>query len=76
MKRFMAIGALLGFLIGTGVGLARHGDWPSLLWRSSASALAGALLLRWWGRLWIQCFESSLQARPRAEQSNPLLSKQ
>ena len=53
MKKLMVLGAMLGFLIGTAFGLLQQCSWPSILWRSSISAVVAGLLLRWWGKLWI-----------------------
>lgn len=68
MKILMILGGLLGFLIGAGFGLAQTSAWPDALWRASVTAFAGGLLLRWWGRMWIQCLvqahEEQLAAPP------------
>ncbi len=55
MKILMLLGGLLGFLIGAGFGLAQNSPWPDALWRASVTAFGGGLLLRWWGRMWLQC---------------------
>lgn len=49
MKTMMMLGGLLGFLMGIGFGLEQGVSWSSIIWRSSVSALAGGVLLRWWG---------------------------
>lgn len=63
MKILMILGGLLGFLIGASFGLAQTSAWPDALWRASVTALAGGLLLRWWGRMWIQCFVQAQQEK-------------
>lgn len=63
MKILMILGGLLGFLIGAGFGLAQTSAWPDALWRASVTALGGGLLLRWWGRMWIQCFVQAQQEK-------------
>ena len=49
----MILGAIVGFLIGTGFGLAGDSPWPAALWRACAAALIAAVLTRWWGRVWL-----------------------
>ena len=61
MKALMILGGLLGFLIGAGLGLTQTGAWADALWRASVTTLVGGLLLRWWGRMWLQCFVQSQQ---------------
>jgi len=39
MKSLMILGALAGFLIGSGFGLAGQATWPAALWRACAGAL-------------------------------------
>lgn len=55
MKILMLLGGMVGFLAGLGFGLAQTSAWPDAFWRASVTALAGGLLLRWWGRMWIRC---------------------
>ena len=69
MKFIMVLGGLIGFSIGAGFSWAEGSPWPSALWRSAATALLGGLLLRWWGRLWVQCLRDSLAARKTAGQT-------
>lgn len=52
LRPLLVIGALLGFLMGFGLGLANRSAWPSMLWRSSAAALGLGVMMRWWGRCW------------------------
>ena len=53
MKMLMITGGLLGFVISLTIGVVRHSDWSSILWRSAVSAYAAGMLLRWWGKIWI-----------------------
>ena len=59
----MILGALIGFLIGSGFALAGQTSWPTALWHASAAALAAAILTRWWARVLIQGFQESLTRR-------------
>ena len=59
MKLIMVLGGLLGFGIGLGFSWAQGSGWPSAVWRSAIAALLAGILLRWWGRLWIQCLQDS-----------------
>jgi len=66
MKALMIFGAIIGFLIGSGFGLAGSSPWPSALWRACAAALVAGLLARWWGRVWLSSLRDALQ-NPRAD---------
>ena len=71
MKPLMLLGALIGFLSGIVLGLVRHGDWSDVLWRSMLAALVLGLLLRWWGRRWVQCVREAQQERLAALMAQP-----
>ncbi len=74
MKKLMILGGLMGFLIGVGFGLAQASEWPSVIWRASIAAYVGGLLLRWWGRIWVQSFQEACEQRenvPAAEAEAP-----
>jgi hypothetical protein len=66
MKALMILGAVIGFLIGSGFGLAGQSPWPTALWRACAAALVAALLTRWWSRVWIQGLKEVLDQRRHA----------
>jgi hypothetical protein len=70
MKSLMILGAIVGFLIGTGFALAGNSPWPAALWRSCAAALIAAVLARWWGRVWLKSLRDSLHDR-RAHRNPP-----
>ncbi len=63
MKSIMILGAIVGFLIGTGFGLAGSSPWPAALWRACAAALVAAVLARWWSRIWLHGLKESLHHR-------------
>lgn len=63
MKALMILGSIIGFLIGTGFGLAGNSSWPTSLWRACAAALVAAVLARWWGRIWLESLRDSLRQR-------------
>lgn len=67
MKQLILLGGALGFLIGAGFGLAQSSPWPDALWRASITACAGSLLLRWWGRMWVNCLQEAQQAKLAAD---------
>jgi hypothetical protein len=69
MKKLMIMGGLLGFLIGTGFGLAQHSSWSSILWRASVAALAAGYLLRWWGQVWINSLIEAHQVKLAAAEA-------
>jgi hypothetical protein len=71
MKSLMILGAIVGFLIGTGFALAANSPWPAALWRSGVAALIAALLARWWGRVWLTSLRDSLHDRRTYRNSPP-----
>jgi len=75
MKLIMLLGGLIGFSIGLGFGWAQGSAWPSIVWRAAFAAVLAGLLLRWWGRLWVQCLQDSHRERQaaarKADSSNP-----
>ena len=71
MKALMILGAIVGFLIGAGFGLAASSSWPAALWKACAAALVAGVLTRWWGRIWIHGLRDSLQQRRIAPRTLP-----
>jgi len=69
MKAVMILGALVGFVIGTGFGLAGSSPWPSTLWRACAAALVAAVLARWWSSIWMKSLRESLEQREAARRA-------
>ncbi|MFO1476596.1 MAG: hypothetical protein U1F98_08100 [Verrucomicrobiota bacterium] len=67
----MILGAIVGFLIGTGFGLAGSSPWPAALWRACAAALAAAILTRWWGRIWLSNLRDALDQRRSSPAQTP-----
>ncbi|HOW65001.1 MAG TPA: hypothetical protein P5186_08525 [Candidatus Paceibacterota bacterium] len=66
MKLLMITGGLLGFLIGTALGLAQNSPWPDIIWKASVVAYVAGLLMRWWGRVWIRELQNAALARQTA----------
>jgi hypothetical protein len=75
MKALIVLGAVVGFLIGAGFGLAASSPWPSDLWRACAASLAACILTRWWGRVWMEGLRDSLEQR-RMHRSTSTVSAQ
>ena len=69
MKKLMILGGLIGFLIGTAVGLAQHSPWSSILWRASVAALVAGYLLRWWGQVWMNGLAEAYQEKLAAAEA-------
>jgi hypothetical protein len=70
MKSFMIFGAIVGFFIGAGFSLADDCPWDTALWRACAAALIGAVLTRWWSRVWLHSLRDAVQQR-RYARANP-----
>jgi hypothetical protein len=75
MKALIVLGALIGFLIGSGFGLAGRGPWPEALWRACAAAFVAAVLTRWWSRVWLNGLRETLEQRRHSRTATPLNSK-
>jgi hypothetical protein len=75
MKALMILGAVIGFLIGCGFGLASQSPWPTALWRACAAALMAAVLTRWWSRIWLQGLRESLAQRHMVRPAPAILNK-
>jgi hypothetical protein len=74
----MVLGGVLGFALGSAVALAQGCSWPSVLWRASVAAYVAGILLRWWGRIWLDGWKQILDEKAKAaaeaeekEQSQP-----
>ena len=65
----MLLGGLIGFLIGILMGTTQHSLWPTILWRASIAAFLAGIVLRWWGRVWINSLHQAKQNRPIVPES-------
>lgn len=63
MKSLMILGSIVGFVIGASFGLVAESSGPASLWRACVAALAGGVLIRWWGRMWINGLRDSMNQR-------------
>jgi len=59
----MLSGGFVGFTIGISFGLAHGSAWPHAIWRASVAALLAGVLLRWWGRVWVNGLHASYRER-------------
>jgi len=65
----MIIGGLLGFAIGAALGASTEGaDGSTMLWRACVACLAGGILLRWWGRVWVRCLRAAHEQKMTHEE--------
>ena len=69
MKLLMIIGGCAGFLLGLARGLAQGSAWPTVLWRASAAALVAGILMRWWGKLWIDSLAHARREKSAASKN-------
>ena len=72
MKSFMILGSVVGFLIGAGFSLAGDCPWPTALWRATVASLVGAVLARWWGRVWIHGLRDAIEQRRHMRPISPV----
>ncbi len=70
MKALMILGAIVGFMIGVGLGLATNCSWSTTLWRACAAALWTGFLTRWWGGIWLNSLKDALANPPAAPTAN------
>ncbi len=69
IKTLMLLGALTGFAIGIGFGLARQGDSKWVFLKACIAAYVAALLMRWWGRIWIRSIREMHQEKTALEEA-------
>ena len=67
MKLLMLLGGLIGFLIGISFGLLQESTWPSFFWRASIAAYASGILMRWWGKVWIEGLQAAYHEKQTAQ---------
>lgn len=63
MKLLLLMGGLLGFAIGIGFGLVHEQSLPSALVHACVALYIGAMLMRWWGRVWIKALQDAHKER-------------
>ena len=71
IRTLMILGALTGFSIGIGFGLARQGDAKWVFLKACIAAYAAAILMRWWGRIWIRSIREMHQEQAASESDRP-----
>lgn len=69
IRTLMLLGALTGFAIGIGFGLARQGDSKWIFLKACVAAYLAALLMRWWGRIWIRSIREMHQEQSQLEEA-------
>jgi hypothetical protein len=69
IRTLMLLGALTGFAIGIGFGLARQGDSKWIFLKACVAAYLAALLMRWWGRIWIRSIREMHQEQSELEKA-------
>jgi len=67
----MILGAITGFILGAGCSWAGDCTGSTIFWHATATALAGGLLARWCGRMWLTGLTDAMeqQRRDRAQAS-------
>jgi hypothetical protein len=65
MKLLLLTGGLMGFGIGLGLGLVHEQSLPHALMHACVALNVGALLMRWWGRVWMKALEDSRLEKSR-----------
>ncbi|HVM59893.1 MAG TPA: hypothetical protein VMV72_03420 [Verrucomicrobiae bacterium] len=59
MKLLLLTGGLIGFGMGFGLGLVHEQSLPHALAHACIALYVGALLMRWWGRVWIKALQDA-----------------
>jgi hypothetical protein len=67
MKMLMLAGGVVGFGVVVAVSGFRGNSWETILWRACLAGYAGALLMRWWGGLWMKGLHDSRRERIAAK---------
>ena len=55
----------MGFGIGLGLGLVHEQSLPHALMHACVALYVGALLMRWWGRVWVKALQDARQEKSR-----------
>ena len=55
----MVLGGAIGFSIGVLMGLAHDCPPLTMLLRASAAAFLSGVVLRWWGRIWVESYRQA-----------------
>jgi len=63
MKPFVILGAIAGFAVGGGCSLLNDCPESTAWWRACAAALLMAVLVRWWGGMWMQNLADAVNQR-------------
>lgn len=73
MKLVLLLGGIIGFGIGMLFGIAQSSGWPDVIWKSCVATYVGALLMKWWGKVWIRCLYESMQEKKKnSKQETPV----
>jgi membrane associated rhomboid family serine protease len=71
MRVLMILGGLIGFLIGICLGAAQGSALPKILWRASIAAFLSGVVLRWWGKVWLNSLRKEIRERSMPIQQQP-----
>jgi hypothetical protein len=72
MKLLMLLGGLIGFSTGLVFTWANESQWPSMLWRSCLAAYVAGMLLKWWGKIWVQSLAEVTYQKQHAARTAPV----
>lgn len=75
MKSFTILGAVVGFLIGSGFSLINNTSWSTALWHAGGAALIVAILTRWWSHVWFQNLQDATEQHRRPRFAPPTNNK-
>ncbi len=62
----MLTGAVLEFAIGVSFGWFRQSTPQDVFWHACLGMYAGGMLMRWWGRTWIQNLREACEQKAAA----------
>ncbi len=66
MKSMMILGAITGFILGAGSSMAGNCTSSTIFWHACVTALAGGILARWCGRMWLVGLADAMEKQRRA----------
>jgi hypothetical protein len=75
MKAMMILGAVIGFILGAASSISGGCTAATAFWHAAVTALVGAVLARWWSRLWLINLADTMEQQRRRRAQAAIESK-